>query len=70
MQGWGDIGGGGGPVRGDNLAAGWLASQHVAGTFPEVHSRILGAVNGCGPEEQWLRQFSGMRSASFLPDHV
>ncbi len=63
VQGWSDISGSGGPVRGDDPAVGQLAVQHLAVLHPDVRfgdGTISRAVNGCGLEGQWLRQFGGM----------
>ncbi len=69
-QGWSNIGGGGGAIGGDDPAAGRLAVRHVVALHPDArfgagrqggqHGAVSSAIGGCGPEEWWLRQFSGM----------
>ncbi len=70
VQGWSDVGGGSRSIGSDDPAAGWLAVWHVAVLHPDAqlgagrqggqHGAVPGAVDGCRPEERWLRQFSGM----------
>ncbi len=69
-QGWSDVSSSSRPIGGDDSAAGWLAVRHLAALHPDArlgagrqgsqYGAVPGAVNGCGPEGWWLRQFGGM----------
>ncbi len=63
VQGWSDVSGDRGPTGGDGLAVGRLAVWHLAAShldLPFGDGAVSSALDGCGPEGQWLRQFGGV----------